>query len=182
MRWLFKTEPSVYSFHDLLREERARWDGVANAVAQRNLRSASPSDEVFIYHTGDERQIVGIARIVSEPYRDPEQDDERLVVVDLAPSRLLPRPVTLAEMRADRRLEGFELLRIGRLSVVPVSESHWKAILEMTSAPAPAAAKGSDRKRSSPRAAPAGRPSIPRATPGTRGKRPANTGRKRSGR
>jgi predicted RNA-binding protein with PUA-like domain len=127
--WLLKTEPSTYSWDDLVKQKRAVWDGVKNALALRNIRAMTKGDAVLVYHTGDEKSAVGIARVVSEPYPDPKAKDPALVVVDLEPDRALPRPVTLAEMRANRALAGFDLLRLPRLSVVPVSETHWKAIL-----------------------------------------------------
>src|SRR5882724_2391563 len=95
--WLLKTEPSTYSFTDLEREKRAVWDGVSNALALKHLRSMRRGDLTFIYHTGNEKQIVGIAEVTSNPYPDPKENDPKLVVVDLAPRGRLPRPVTLAE-------------------------------------------------------------------------------------
>lgn len=130
-RWLFKTEPSTYSWEDLVRDGRTVWDGVTNALALKNLRSAKTGDSVFIYHTGDVKAIIGIAKIVKDPCPDPKAKDPKLVVVDIAPDKPLKRPVTLAEMRANRALAGFDLLRLSRLSVVPVSEEHWRTILEM---------------------------------------------------
>jgi predicted RNA-binding protein with PUA-like domain len=129
MRWLLKTEPSTYSFADLEREKVATWDGVSNPVALKHLGSMSAGDECFVYHTGDEKRIVGTARVVKGPYPDPKATDPRLVVVDLAPGKRLERPVTLAEIKADSRFAGWELVRIGRLSVMPVSAEQWKWIL-----------------------------------------------------
>jgi predicted RNA-binding protein with PUA-like domain len=131
-RWLLKTEPSTYSWDDLVREKRAVWDGVANPVARKNLRSFEPGDTALVYHTGDVKAAVGIATVVKGSYPDPKAKDDKAVVVDLAPDKALARPVTLAEMRTNPRLAGFDLLRLPRLSVVPVSEDHWKAILEMS--------------------------------------------------
>ena len=128
-RWLLKTEPSTYSWTDLVKEKRAVWDGVANAVALKNMRSMEKGDAVLVYHTGDEKAVVGIARVAAAPYPDPKANDPKLTVVDLEPDRPLARPVTLAEMKAGPQFAGFELLRLPRLSVVPVSEAHWKAIL-----------------------------------------------------
>lgn len=128
-RWLLKTEPKTYSWDDLVKQKKAVWDGVTNAVALKNIRSMEKGDEVFVYHTGDEKAVVGIATVASAPYPDPRAKDAKLVVVDLTPDRPLPRPITLAEMRTNRLLAGFELLRLPRLSVVPVSDAHWKAIL-----------------------------------------------------
>jgi predicted RNA-binding protein with PUA-like domain len=132
--WLLKTEPSTYSFDDLERDKKAVWDGVSNALALKHLRSMKRGDLAFIYHTGDEKQIVGIADVTSDPYPDPKEKDARLVVVDLKPRERLARPVTLSEVKADAGFGDFELVRIGRLSVMPVSESRWKKLLKMSSA------------------------------------------------
>ena len=128
-RWLLKTEPSTYGWNDLVKEKKAVWDGVTNAVALKNMRSMEKGDAVLVYHSGDEKAVVGIARVAGAPYPDPKAKDPKLTVVDLEPDRPLPRPVTLAEMKASPQFAGFELLRLPRLSVVPVSEAHWKAIL-----------------------------------------------------
>lgn len=129
--WLLKTEPSTYAYADLEREGRAVWDGVANAVALKHLRSMAPGDEAFVYHTGAEKQIVGVARVLAAAYPDPKADDPRLVVVDLAPLRRLRRPVTLAEIKADPRFADWALVRQARLSVMPVSPERWAAVLAM---------------------------------------------------
>jgi len=129
--WLLKTEPSTYSFDDLEREKHAVWDGVANALALKHLRSMKRGDLAFIYHTGDEKKIVGIAEVTSDPYSDPHESDPKLVVVDLKPKRRLPQAVTLAEVKARKEFHDFELVRIGRLSVMPVSEFRWQRLLKM---------------------------------------------------
>lgn len=129
--WLLKTEPSTYSFADLKRDKHAVWDGVSNALALKHLRSMKRGDLVFIYHTGDEKQIVGVAEVTSDPYADPKEKDPRLVVVDLKPRERLKRPVTLAEVKALREYRDFELVRMGRLSVMPVSEERWKKLVGM---------------------------------------------------
>src|SRR6266404_6544117 len=129
--WLLKTEPSTYSFADLEREKRAVWDGVANALALKHLRSMKHGDLAFIYHTGDEKQIVGIAEVTSDPYPDPKENDPKLAVIDLKPRERLPRPVTLAEIKTSREFVDFELVRMGRLSVMPVSASRWHGLCEM---------------------------------------------------
>jgi predicted RNA-binding protein with PUA-like domain len=131
-RWLLKTEPSTYAWADLVNQNRAVWDGVTNALALKNIRAMKKGDAVFVYHTGNEKAVVGIARAVSDPYADPKAKDPKLAVVDLEPDRPLRRPVTLAEMRAASALAGLDLLRLSRLSVVPVSEAHWKVILLMS--------------------------------------------------
>ena len=129
--WLLKTEPSTYAYADLVRDRRTTWDGVKNALALKHLASVAKGDEVLVYHTGDEKAAVGVARVVRGAYPDPKQKDARLVVVDLEAVKALPRPVTLAEMRANPKLAGFDLLRLPRLSVVPVSVAQWAAIVEM---------------------------------------------------
>lgn len=130
--WLLKTEPSTYSYADLERDKRAVWDGVSNALALKHLRSMKRGDLAFIYHTGDEKQIVGIAEVTSDPYPDPKEEEPRLVVVDLKPRERLARAVTLAEVKARAEFRDFELVRMGRLSVMPVSESRWKRLREMS--------------------------------------------------
>lgn len=129
--WLLKTEPGTYSFADLARDKRTTWDGVSNPVALKNLRAMKKGDEAFVYHTGDEKSVVGVARIASDPYPDPKQNDDRLVVVDLVPARAVPRPVSLATIKADKRFAGFALVRISRLSVMPVLPAQWKVILAL---------------------------------------------------
>jgi predicted RNA-binding protein with PUA-like domain len=133
-RWLFKTEPGAYSYARLSREGRTVWDGVKNALALKHLAGVAEGDEVLVYHTGDEKAAVGVARVVRGAYPDPKAKDPRLVVVDLVPLRPLPRPVALADMRANRRLAGFDLLRLPRLSVMPVSAAHWAEIVRMAEA------------------------------------------------
>ncbi len=130
-RWLFKTEPSTYSWAELARDRRTVWDGVKNALALKHLAAVATGDEVLIYHTGDERAAVGIAKVMRGAYPDPKRKDARLVVVDLQPVKALARPVALGEMRANPKLAGFDLLRLPRLSVMPVSAEQWAAIMEM---------------------------------------------------
>jgi predicted RNA-binding protein with PUA-like domain len=126
--WLLKTEPGAYSFDDLEREGRARWDGVTNPVALRNLGAMRKGDRVLVYHTGAEKAVVGTAEVVREAYPDPKAKDERRVAVDVEPRGRLARPVTLAEIKAMAELAGSPLVRQGRLSVVPITASEWKAI------------------------------------------------------
>jgi len=134
-RWLFKTEPSTYSWADLERDRRTVWDGVKNALALKHLAAVATGDEVLLYHTGDEKAAVGIGKVVRGAYPDPKQKDTRLVVVDLQPVKALARPVALGEMRANRELAGFDLLRLPRLSVMPVSAEQWAVIMEMARRP-----------------------------------------------
>jgi predicted RNA-binding protein with PUA-like domain len=128
-RWLVKTEPSEYPYADLEREGRAVWDGIANALAQRHLRAIRRGDELLVYHTGGEKAVVGLARAVSDPYPDP--GNPRLAVVDVEPRRRLPRPVTLAAIKADPAFAGWELVRMSRLSVMPVSDAAWARLRTM---------------------------------------------------
>jgi predicted RNA-binding protein with PUA-like domain len=129
--WLLKTEPSTYSYADLQRDGRTTWDGVSNPVALRNLREMRKGDQALIYHTGDEKAVVGIARIASDPYPDPKLADPKRVVVDLEALRPLKTRVSLAEVKAAKRFADFALVRISRLSVMPVSPAQWKALLGM---------------------------------------------------
>ena len=127
--WILKTEPSTYSFDRLATERRAVWDGVTNALALKHIRSMAKGDHAFIYHTGDEKALVGLARIASDPYPDP--NDPKLAVVDLEPGERLPRPVTLAAVKADPAFAELGLVRMSRLSVVPVPTDHWKRLRVM---------------------------------------------------
>jgi predicted RNA-binding protein with PUA-like domain len=136
-RWLLKTEPREYSFEDLVRDRRTPWDGVANPLALRHLGAIRPGDELLIYHTGAVRAVVGLARAVSRPYPDPARGDPKLIVVDVKPVRALSRPVPLASVRADPRFRGFELVRLPRLSVLPVPAPLWRALLAMARAKSP---------------------------------------------
>ena len=129
--WLLKTEPDSYSYANLEKDGKAVWDGVSNNLALKHLRGMAKGDEVFIYHTGDEKQIVGVAQVTSGPYPDPKHADPKLVVVDLKPKRKLPRPVTLAEVKAESKFADFALARAPRLSVMPVTDEQWKMLLEM---------------------------------------------------
>lgn len=129
--WLLKTEPSVYAWDDLVRDRKTVWDGVSNALALKHIRTMKKGDRVLVYHTGDERRAKGVAEVVSAPYADPGGSDEKLAVVDLKPLKALARPVSLDEIKADPAFAGWDLLRIGRLSVVPVPEKMWKRIEEL---------------------------------------------------
>ena len=127
-RWLLKTEPENYSYADLEREKRTVWDGLGNALALIHLRQCTPGDLAFIYHTGKERAIVGIATVVSDPYPDPWRDDPKRTVIDVEAVKPLPRPVTLKEIKADGRFADWQLVTHGRLGAMPVSAAHWKAV------------------------------------------------------
>jgi predicted RNA-binding protein with PUA-like domain len=126
--WLLKTEPGEYSYHDLERDGRARWDGVTNPVALRNLRAMKESDRAIVYHTGGEKAAVGLAEVVKAAYPDPKAGNARLVVVDIEPRGRLARPVPLAEMKALEVFAQSPLVRQGRLSVVPLTAAQWSAI------------------------------------------------------
>jgi predicted RNA-binding protein with PUA-like domain len=130
--WLLKTEPSTYSYADLEREKKATWDGVSNNLALKHIRAMKQGDLAFVYHSGDEKAIVGTAEIVSDPYPDPKQKDVKLAVVELKPKEKLKNPVTLAAVKAAKEFAQFELVRMPRLSVMPVSAVMWKALLSMS--------------------------------------------------
>lgn len=128
--WLVKQEPSVYNYAMLEKEKKTVWDGVHNNLALKHLHSMKKDDRAFFYHTGDEKQAVGIIEITSNPYPDPKEDNKRFVVVDVKPVKPLKRPVTLEEMKKDTMFKNWELLRISRLSVIPVPKNIWDAIVK----------------------------------------------------
>ncbi len=127
--WLFKQEPSSYSYSSLERDTRTTWDGVTNNLALKNLRSAKRGDMAFFYHTGEEKQIVGIMEILTDGY--PDSKDKSLTVVDVKPVQRLAKPVTLSAIKADRTFSEWELVRISRLSVMPVPPKLWNRIMHM---------------------------------------------------
>ena len=127
--WLLKTEPSDYSYHDLKKDKKTIWDGVSNNLALKHLRKMKKGDLAFIYHTGKERTLVGIAEVVSDPYPDPKQKNSKLVVVDVKAQQELPRVVTLKAIKSDSTFSDFLLVRLPRLSVMPVTPSQWKRLL-----------------------------------------------------
>src|SRR6184192_3110829 len=131
MNWLFKEEPSNYSFDGLLNDKSTVWSGVRNPVAQRHLHAVKKGDRIFYYHTGDEKQIVGIAKALGNAYPDPSEPAGKAAVVDVAPVKKLPRPVTLKEIKADPFFKDFALVRISRLSVMPVEDAQWARIEKM---------------------------------------------------
>jgi predicted RNA-binding protein with PUA-like domain len=134
MRWLVKEEPENYSFDRFVADGRTIWSGVRNPVAQRNLRAMKKGDRVFYYHTGKEKAIIGTATVAVEAYPDPNDTSGKLVVVELVPDKKLKRPVTLAEIKAGGRFPDFPLVRIPRLSVMPVTDDQWAAIEAMARA------------------------------------------------
>ena len=127
--WLLKTEPSDYAYADLEADQETLWDGVGNNLALKHLRQIRRGDEALIYHTGKERMVVGIAEVTSDPFPDPERDNPRLVVVEVKPRRKLAKPIPLAEIKADPALKDFDLVRLPRLSVMPVNEAVWNRLL-----------------------------------------------------
>ena len=128
---LLKTEPHCYSWSDLVRDKKTVWDGVTNALALKHLRMMKKGDQALIYHTGGERAAVGIAEIASAPYADPKEDDPKIVVVDIKPKKPLAEAVGLDVIKADKTFAGWDLLRIGRLSIVPVPDAMWKRIVDL---------------------------------------------------
>ena len=131
MNFLFKEEPTHYAFDDLVRDGKTSWTGVKNPVAQKNLRTVKKGDRIFYYHTGDEKSVVAIAKASDDAYPDPKDASGKLYAVDVVPVRKLPRPVTLAEIKAKAFFKDFPLVRISRLSVMPVSEREWNEIEKM---------------------------------------------------
>jgi predicted RNA-binding protein with PUA-like domain len=134
MRWLVKEEPENYSFDQFVADGKTVWSGVKNPVAQKNLRGMKKGDRVFFYHTGKEKAVIGTARVSEPAYPDPKDQSGKLVVVELVPDKKLKRPVTLAEIKASGRFADFALVRIPRLSVMPVTEEQWDAIESMARA------------------------------------------------
>lgn len=130
--WLVKSEPSSYSWEQLEKDKETVWSGVRNYAARLHLRNMKKGDEVFFYHSNEGTDIVGIAKVVKESYQDPTTDDDRWVAVDIKYHKKLKKPVTLDTIKKDKRLKDMALVRIGRLSVQPVSDAEWKVIMELT--------------------------------------------------
>ena len=131
MNWLFKEEPTHYSYDDFAADGKTVWSGVKNPVAQKHLHAVKKGDRIFYYHTGDEKAVIGIARALGDAYVDPKDPSGRSAVVDVAPVKKLKRPVTLKEIKADTAFKDFPLVRISRLSVMPVTDAEWQRIEEM---------------------------------------------------
>ncbi|HIK05047.1 MAG TPA: EVE domain-containing protein [Trichormus sp. M33_DOE_039] len=129
--WLLKTEPDNYSYFDLERDGGTVWDGVNNPLALKHLRTMQPGDLAWIYHTGQERQIIGMAEITSQPYPDPTLNDAKRVVVDVRALQKVNQPVTLSQIKQTGMFAEFDLLRLPRLSVVPVSDIYWQSLMEL---------------------------------------------------
>jgi predicted RNA-binding protein with PUA-like domain len=131
-QWLMKEEPEHYSYDQLVKERKTVWAGVRNPLAQKHLRSIKKGDRIFYYHTGKEKAIVAIASAASDSYPDPNDATTKSSVVDVAPVKKLARPVTLAEIKADRAFADFLLVRMSRLSVMPVTDDEWARIEKMS--------------------------------------------------
>ena len=129
--WIVKTEPSTYSVDQLERDGTTVWDGVRNNLALKHLREMKRGDRVLVYHSGEEKAVVGLAEVAAEAYPDPKQKDPKLVVVDLKAAGRLPRPVPLAEIKQEPAFADLALVRIGRLSVAPASAEQFKRLLKM---------------------------------------------------
>jgi predicted RNA-binding protein with PUA-like domain len=129
--WLVKSEPSTYSFDQLQKDGTTVWDGVRNYAARIHLRTMKKGDLTFFYHSNEGTEIVGIAKVAKEAYQDPTTTDEAWVAVDLKPHKKMKKPVTLAQIKADKRLTEMALVRLGRLSVQPVTEKEWDIVMEM---------------------------------------------------
>ena len=130
--WLIKSEPFKYSWEKFVEDGRTFWDGVRNYQARNNLKAMKEGDYLLWYHSNEGLEIVGIAKLVKEFYQDPTSEDTNWVVVDVAPYKRLSKPVSLAQVKSDVRLSQMALVRLGRLSVQPVSEEEWKVIMELS--------------------------------------------------
>ncbi|MEQ9231869.1 MAG: EVE domain-containing protein [Cyclobacteriaceae bacterium] len=133
--WLIKSEPNTYSWDDLVKKGRDHWDGVRNFKARNNIKAMKVGDQCLFYHSVNEKSVIGIAEVVKEYYKDPTTDDHRWYVMDVVPVRKLNRPVTLAEVKADERLEKMVLVTHSRLSVQPVRPEEFDIIIEMSERP-----------------------------------------------
>jgi predicted RNA-binding protein with PUA-like domain len=129
--WLIKSEPFKYSWEHFLKDKRTFWDGVRNYAARNNMKAMKLGDELFFYHSNEGLAVVGIAKVVKEFYQDPTSDEDAWVVVDVAPVKTLKKPVTLQQIKADKRLANMEIIRLSRLSVSKVQPEEWKVIMEL---------------------------------------------------
>lgn len=130
--WLVKTEPETYSWDDFNKKGNDHWDGVRNYQARNNLKLMKTGDKVLFYHSGEEKQVVGLARVVREFYPDPTIDDDRWVAVDMAPVESLKKPISLAQIKSDSLLAGLPLIKNTRLSVMPVEKKHFEHIIGLS--------------------------------------------------
>jgi predicted RNA-binding protein with PUA-like domain len=133
--WLVKSEPSVYSWDQFVKDKQTFWSGVRNYAARINLRAMKKGDEVLYYHSNEGVEIVGVAKVTKEAYQDPTTEDERWVAVDLKPVRKLKNAVSLDILKKDKRLANMDLVRLGRLSVQTVKDEEWKIVMEMAETP-----------------------------------------------
>lgn len=129
--WLIKSEPFKYSWEQFEKDKQTFWDGVRNYAARNNLRAMKKGDLAFFYHSNEGLEIVGIAKVVKEAYQDPTTDEEAWSVVDFAPYKKLKKPVSLADIKATKELANMALVKLGRLSVQPVTDKEWKIVMEM---------------------------------------------------
>src|SRR5438552_9353692 len=129
--WLVKSEPFKYSWDKLVEDKETTWDGIRNYTARNNLRLMKKGDEVFFYHSNEGLEIVGIAKVSKEAYQDPTTDNDAWVAVDLKPYRRLEHPVSLVQIKGEKRLGEMALVRLGRLSVQPVTDAEWKVVMEL---------------------------------------------------
>ena len=129
--WLIKSEPFKYSWDQFLKEKKTFWDGVRNYAARNNMKAMKLGDELFFYHSNEGLAIVGIAKVVKEYYQDPTTDEDAWVVVDVSPVKTLKNPVTLQQIKSDKRLANMEIIRLSRLSVSKVQPEEWKVIMEL---------------------------------------------------
>jgi len=130
--WLIKSEPFKYHWDDLVKDGQTYWDGVRNYAARLHMMDMKVGDLLLFYHSNEGKEIVGIAKVVKEHYQDPTTDDDRWVVMDVAPERKLKKPVTLAEIKAEPALSEMKLVKIGRLSVSPVTKAEFDKVIEMS--------------------------------------------------
>lgn len=130
--WLIKSEPTKYSWDKFVEDKQTFWDGVRNYAARNNLKAMKKGEEVFFYHSNEGLEIVGIAKVAKEAYQDPTTEDPNWVVADFKPVKKLKKPVSLATIKADRRLEKIALIKLSRLSVCPITDEEWKIILELS--------------------------------------------------
>src|SRR5262245_39323970 len=142
MNWLFKEEPTHYGYDAFVADGKTVWSGLRNPVAQRHLHGVKKGDRIFYYHTGDEKSVVGIAKALGDAYADPDDASGKAAVVEIAPVKKLPRPVALSEIKADAAFKDFPLVRISRLSVMPVSDAEWNRIESMAGRAGQAGAAG----------------------------------------
>ena len=129
--WLVKSEPFKYSYEQLEKDKQTFWDGVRNYAARNHLKAMKKGDQVLFYHSNEGLEIVGIAKVAKEAYQDPTTDEHAWVVVDLKPYKRIKKPVSLEQVKADKRLKDMALVRLGRLSVQPVTEDEWNVIMEL---------------------------------------------------